>query len=103
MGSGCKLHDELGALWFETPIPTLPYNSVLRFSADVDEEVLIDRIFATYRKRGVQFAWVVHPSAVPTNLVDLLNARGLQEAEVVHGMWLDLNHLPAQTPAIFLS
>jgi hypothetical protein len=35
-GDGCRLHEREDALWFDTPIATLPNNGVLRFSAEED-------------------------------------------------------------------
>ena len=32
-GPGCSLHDEGDILWFETPIPIIPYNGILNFRA----------------------------------------------------------------------
>jgi GNAT superfamily N-acetyltransferase len=93
---GCHLHDEPDALWYETPIPTLPYNAVLRFSATQGVDQSIDRIFGRFRGRKVPFIWIVHPSAKPLDLESRLRTRGFEEAEVVDGMWVDLAQLPAQ-------
>ncbi|MBS1718258.1 MAG: GNAT family N-acetyltransferase [Armatimonadetes bacterium] len=97
-GPGCALHDEQSALWFDTPLSYLPYNAVLRFRPEGDAEPLIDRIFDHYQKRGVPFAWVVHPSATPANLAELLRARGMTKAEIVPGMTMDLADLPPREP-----
>jgi ribosomal protein S18 acetylase RimI-like enzyme len=93
---GCRLHDEPDALWYETPIPTLPYNAVIRFAATQRVDQAIDRIFERFRAREVPFIWVVHPSAQPLDLESRLRSRGFEEAEVVDGMWVDLSQLPAQ-------
>ncbi|MGD8394988.1 MAG: GNAT family N-acetyltransferase [Candidatus Eiseniibacteriota bacterium] len=96
-GDGCALHEAPGALWFDTPIPTLPYNGVLRFEGghegdDVDRR--IDAIFEHYRRRRVPFFWILHPSAGPADLDERLRARGLEEAEVCPGMAMRLDDLP---------
>lgn len=41
-GDGCSLHEEHGAAWFDTPIPTLPYNAVIRFTSEHDVDRRID-------------------------------------------------------------
>jgi GNAT superfamily N-acetyltransferase len=97
-GEGCVLHETNGGLWFDTPIPTLPYNTVLRFASQGDVDAHIDRIFAHYRERGVPFMWVVHPSSRPADLGERLLARGMIEAEVCPGMWMDLADLPDVPP-----
>jgi len=93
---GCHLHDEPDALWYETPIPTLPYNAVIRFSANQGIDRSMDRIFERFRDRNVPFIWVAHPSAKPSDLESRLRSRGFEEAEVVDGMWIDLSQLPAR-------
>ena len=92
-GPGCALHDEEDSLWFDTPISTLPYNTVLRFSGDHDMPGRVDRIVRHYAERGVPFTWVVHPTA-PDALVEELRRRGMQEIDVVDGMIADLARLP---------
>jgi ribosomal protein S18 acetylase RimI-like enzyme len=98
-GDGCALHDEDGALWFDTPIPTLPYNAVIRFRATAgDADHRIDAIIDHYRRRGVPFLWIVHPSASPPDLGARLARRGLEEAEVCAGMSMALDALPPAAP-----
>jgi GNAT superfamily N-acetyltransferase len=92
-GEGCTLHTDQGALWFETPIPRLPYNSVIRFAVEENVDPRIDQIFETYRSRNVPFIWIVHPSARPTDIEQRLRARGFEEVELCHGMWMDLTRL----------
>jgi len=98
-GPGCALYDEAGALWFDTPIPTLPYNTVLRFVVAKDVDHRIDSLVEHYNRRGVPFLWIVHPSSLPTDLGDRLRKRGLQEVEVVSGMATNLADLPQPSPA----
>lgn len=97
-GPGCALHAERGALWFDTPIPTLPYNGVLRsiLTDNVDQQ--IDRIIEHYRKRGMPFFWLVHPSALPDDLSQRLSERGIAETEVASGMVANLADLPELSP-----
>lgn len=97
-GDGCALHDDGGALWFDTPLPTLPYNAVLRFAVDDEPERRVDALFEHYRRRSVPFLWIVHPSARPAHLAELLRRRGFEEAEVCPGMALDLDRLPEREP-----
>jgi len=98
-GEGCALHDEGGALWFDTPLPTLPYNAVIRFAVDDAPERRVDALFEHYRRRGVPFLWIVHPTARPSNLGELLRRRGFEEAEICPGMALDLDALAPREPA----
>jgi GNAT superfamily N-acetyltransferase len=92
-GDGCTLHDEADATWFDTPIPTLPYNGVIRFCAGVDVEDRIDQIFEHYGRRNVPFFWIVHPTATP-GLAERLRERGFEEAEACPGMTRVLSGLP---------
>jgi ribosomal protein S18 acetylase RimI-like enzyme len=99
-GEECVLHEEEDSLFFDTPMPILPYNAVLRFSVVSDAERRIDAIFEHYRQRNVPFLWLVHPTAQPSDLGERLSARGLEEAEVLPGMAMDLGKLaePAAPP-----
>jgi GNAT superfamily N-acetyltransferase len=90
-GDGCRLVDEPDVLRFETPVAHVPYNAVLRCTT-VDRAVL-DEILEAYRSRGVPVVWIVHPSA-PTGLRHQLVARGLEEAERITGMAMELAGLP---------
>lgn len=92
-GDGCVLHDEADATWFDTPISTLPYNGVIRFSARENIDHRIDAIFEHYRTRNVPFLWMVHPTATP-GLAERLHERGLEEAEACPGMTRALADLP---------
>ncbi len=93
-GPDCSLHDEGDALWFETPIPTLPYNMVLRFAVTSDIDRRINSIVEQYRRRRVAFLWVIHPSSMPKDLGNRLRKRGLQEIEICAGMAANLVDLP---------
>jgi ribosomal protein S18 acetylase RimI-like enzyme len=59
----------------------------------------IDALFDHYRKRGMPFMWIVHPSAQPQDLDERLRARGMEETEVCPGMSMDLADLPEQEDA----
>jgi GNAT superfamily N-acetyltransferase len=98
-GPDCSLHDEGDTLWFETPIPTLPYNMILRFAVTSDIDRRINSIVEHYRRRRVAFLWVIHPSSMPKDLGDRLRKRGLQEVEVCSGMAANLADLP-ELPAV---
>lgn len=93
-GPQCALHDGEDVLWFETPIPIIPYNGVLRFRVKerIDEE--INRIVERFHDRRVQFTWLVHPSSFPPDLADRLQKRGLKYIEPIHGMARTLANLP---------
>jgi GNAT superfamily N-acetyltransferase len=94
-GKDCTLHVDDDATWFDTPIPTLPYNAVLRFASPGDPDRRIDAIFDHYKERGVPFLWFVHPTSLPGDLPTRLEARGLEEVEVCPGMSMRLDALPA--------
>jgi GNAT superfamily N-acetyltransferase len=87
---GCILHETDDATWFDTPIPTLPYNTVIRFHAEHDADRRIDEILSHYKSRAVPCAWIVHPSAAPLDLAERLKARGLEEVEICPGMTREL-------------
>ena len=98
-GPGCTLHDEEDALWFETPIPILPYNTVLKFQVKNDVDARIDSLVNCFAERNVGQLWIVHPSSLPSDLPKRLALRGLQEIELVPGMARSLENLP-ETPPI---
>jgi hypothetical protein len=93
-GPDCVLHDEGDALWFESPIPTLPYNTVLRFAVTSDVDSRLDSIIEHYHHRRVAFLWIIHPSSMPKDLGDRLSKRGLVEIEVCSGMAANLANMP---------
>jgi GNAT superfamily N-acetyltransferase len=100
-GDGCTLVDTPEVLRFETPLPHVPYNTVLRFQVDDDIDATIDSTLDAYTSRDVPLLWVVHPSARPSDLGERLEVRGLVCEEVAPGMVADLDALPApgETPA----
>jgi ribosomal protein S18 acetylase RimI-like enzyme len=93
-GPGCTLNDEGDALWFETPIPIIPYNGILRFRISDDAERRIESLAGHFRRRSVAFMWVVHPSSLPEDLPELLGKHGLSEIDVMPGMARSLAGLP---------
>jgi len=97
-GPGCILHEEEDMLWFETPIPILPYNTVLRFQVEQDVDERIDSLVNRYAERNVGQLWIVQPSSLPRDLDKRLEQRGLQEIEIVPGMARSLDHLPEPPP-----
>jgi GNAT superfamily N-acetyltransferase len=97
-GPGCTLHDESDALWFETPIPVLPYNTVIKFQVERDVDARIDSMINRYTERNVPLLWIVHPSSRPHDLPERLQQRGLQEIEIAPGMARTLDELPEAPP-----
>lgn len=96
-GAEGRLHDDPRALWYESPIASLPYNGVLRCDAAADDG-LIDRICARYRERKVPFVWFMPPSLASARMDAALRACGLVEGDGATGMWVDLDALPAAPP-----
>ena len=99
-GPGCTLHDEDDTLWFETPIPTIPYNTVLRFQVEKDVDKRIDALVQGYAERNVAPLWIVHPSSIPTNIPERLQKRGYQEIEITPCMARSLENDLSETPPI---
>jgi hypothetical protein len=97
-GPGCTLHDEDDTLWFETPIPILPYNTDLRFQVEHNIDERIDFLVNKYKERNVPQLWIVHPSAQPGDLTERLQKRGLQEIEIAPCMGRSLENLPDMPP-----
>ena len=93
-GPGCTLHDEGDALWFENPIPIMPYNGILKFQVEKNIDQRIDKLVNHYQKRRVVFFWVVHPTSSPLDLSDRLLKRGLRQVELMPGMVRSLADLP---------
>jgi ribosomal protein S18 acetylase RimI-like enzyme len=97
-GPGCSLHEKDDLLWFETPIPIIPYNGVLRFQLQANVDQRIDSIVEHFARKQAQFMWVVHPSSRPSDLRDRLQSRGLEDVEPILGMARILDHLPELPP-----
>lgn len=86
-----ELHDEGGLLWFETPIGHLPYNGVIstRLGDGASAAAAISRVMERFGARDVQYFWVVHPSATPSDLGDRLAVHGLAPVERMNCMSLE--------------
>ncbi len=93
------LVDDGGALRYETPIPHLPYNAVVRTQIEEDAaDEVVSRVVESYRRRNVDFAWWVTPSSAPDDLGARLEAHGLRLVEHATGMSLDLADGEAPQP-----
>ncbi|MFX0033655.1 MAG: GNAT family N-acetyltransferase [Promethearchaeota archaeon] len=99
LAPGCALHDEGDALWFETPIPIIPYNVILKFQVEKNINQKIDEIIRRFTHRKVSFLWVVHPSSSPLDIGDRLQKRGLIHIEIIPCMARNLANLP-QAPSL---
>jgi GNAT superfamily N-acetyltransferase len=97
-GPGCTLHDEGDALWFQNPIPIIPYNGILKFRVEESIDQRIDHVVECFHKRRVTFMWILHPTSKPPDLPDRLRQRGLKEVELIRGMARRLTDLPVSPP-----
>lgn len=90
---GGELHDDGGLVWFETPIRKPPYNGVIRtrIPEEDDPDGAIAHVIDRYRRRGVDFMWIDHPTARPTDLGERLAGHGLTRVEMITGMTLSLD------------
>ncbi|MGE5690982.1 MAG: GNAT family N-acetyltransferase [Pseudomonadota bacterium] len=93
------LVEEHGTLRYETPIPSLPYNGVIRTTIIGDPDEVVADVLDTFRRRDVECLWWVHPSALPGDLGRRLAANGLSAVERVTGMAIELDDWrPQPTP-----
>lgn len=97
-GTGGSILNTPERLVVEAPLPQPLYNLVLRFLDDgtgpLAEQVA--REWARFTRRGVNGVFLRHPTA-PDDLDAALAANGLEEAEQLAGMALDLTtDLPAR-------
>lgn len=97
-GPGCSLHEKDDLLWFETPIPIIPYNGVLRAKLQANVDQRIGSIAEHFARKKAQFMWIVHPSSRPSDLRDRLQSRGLKDVEPIPGMTRSLDDLPKSPP-----
>ncbi len=84
---GSVLHHHRGVTWFQTPIHSMPYQTVLRFvveQPDGEVDRRVDEVFDRFGSRPL--IWIVHPSAQPGDLPIRLADRGLAEIEVLPAM-----------------
>ena len=93
-GPECELIHDNGIIRFDTPIPTLPYNAVIKFERDSEVDKSIDEIFEHYKRRGVPFLWILTPNARPYDLDTRLRSRGFNEIDLCPGMICELDKLP---------
>ena len=86
------LVDERGVLRYETPIPHLPYNGVIRTAiTGGDPDETISDVVESFQRREVPFIWWEHPSCTPEDLGSHLQRHGLTPVERVTGMSIDLD------------
>ena len=98
-GPAGEFHDDGDLTWLAAPVPELPYNAVIRTRLGADADSRVDEVIGQYRDRGVQFLWLVHPTAQPTDIARRLDERGLSVVEHGTGMSLDLDHWrPSRRP-----
>jgi GNAT superfamily N-acetyltransferase len=87
------LVDMGGVLRYETPIPHLPYNGVLRTAiTERDPGEAVNAVVESFQRRGVPFIWWEHPSCMPQDLGSHLDRNGLAAVERVTGMAIDLDN-----------
>jgi len=91
---GCSFEwsDELCQL--DTPIPSFPYNGVLKFAVAADAGARIDEIIRHFDSRAVNHFWLRHPTATP-DLGRLLEDRGLVNVDTFAGMVVETGDLKA--------
>jgi GNAT superfamily N-acetyltransferase len=93
------LVEDHGTLRYETPIPCLPYNGVIRTTIIGDPDEVVADVLDSFRRRDVECLWWVHPSALPGDLGRRLAANGLSAVEHVAGMAMELGDWqPQPTP-----
>jgi GNAT superfamily N-acetyltransferase len=90
LAPGGDFHDEGDLVWTDAPVPQLPYNAVLRTRLGGNADARIEQVVRHFQKRGVQFAWIGHPTAEPDDLEVRLKACGLSAVEHFICMALDL-------------
>jgi GNAT superfamily N-acetyltransferase len=93
-----RLHESDELVWYETPIPSVPYNAVLRMRArpETDVEELIRSIVRACAQRGAQLTWVVSPLSRPADLHRRLEGHGFACVQEMTGMAMALDDLTAQ-------
>jgi ribosomal protein S18 acetylase RimI-like enzyme len=88
---GSRLVNEDGLLRFETPIPKIPYNGVVRTAIDANTDGAVARVVENYFRRGSDFFWMLGPAATPPDTGARLVEAGLELVEQATGMALDLS------------
>ena len=97
--AGCSYQWDDEICQLDTPVPAFPYNGVFKFRAGADAEARIDAINNHFEARGVRYFWLVHPTAAPGDLDQLLAARGFAESETFNGMVVEPDRLNASVSA----
>jgi GNAT superfamily N-acetyltransferase len=92
-GPECSLHQENNLIWFETPIPIIPFNGVLKFQLQSNPDQMIKGITDHFRERKAQFMWIYHPSSEPHDLRERLLRHGMKDVEPIPGMARTLEEL----------
>jgi ribosomal protein S18 acetylase RimI-like enzyme len=92
------LVEEAGTVRYETPIPQLPYNGVIRTWIYERPAEVVDDVLSSFRERQVSCLWWDHPTAEPGNLGVLLTASGLRAVEHVAGMSVELETVVGAMP-----
>lgn len=92
-GPGCSLYKSEKVIWFETPLPIIPYNGVLKFQLTDHPDQEISKIINHFNQRNAQFFWILHPSAEPADLKQQLLQNGLHDVEPIFGMARTLENL----------
>ena len=98
-GPGGTYHDDGDLIWIEAPVVQLPCNAVMHTRLVDDVENRITRMIAHFRRRQVNFLWLVHPTAQPPDLSARLATNGLALVETATGMSLDLGQWAGRRPA----
>ena len=91
LGPGGSFTDDGELAWTEAPLSQLPYNAVVKTQLTSDAEARLEAMVKRFQARGVQFMWIVHPSAQPVDLERLLIGHGLSLAGRETGMVLELD------------
>jgi ribosomal protein S18 acetylase RimI-like enzyme len=87
---GARLVDEDGVLRFETPIPKIPYNGVIKTAIAAHADQVVPLVAEAFARRGSDFFWMLGPSSTPPDLGARLADAGLELVEQATGMVLEL-------------
>lgn len=91
-GPGGVVVDTPERLVVESPLPQLPYNSVLRFRDEGDRPLRqqVDEVWERFRARDVAGMFVIHPTS-PPDVRTTLFEHGLVRMELLAGMVRELD------------
>jgi GNAT superfamily N-acetyltransferase len=93
-GKNSTLFESENVIWYRTPLPMIPYNTVIKFQVTKNVEREIDQVIEQCGAGGHDFVWAITPSSEPKDLKERLEKRGLFEAEAFAGMGRSLMDLP---------